>query len=169
MDPGIFRALAGEESTADPVNERVSRLQTRRLKVLASKEGKHRIKCCLQTLSDTQSLFEIELANEVNMLNTGDPVLKRVAALTTGGDDTPNRRTFAIRTGASTSDVTPKNVATPLSSGYRPELDLSPELGSKQLNYYQGLIGVLRWICEIGRIDILMPVSMMSRYLVSAR
>jgi hypothetical protein len=61
------------------------------------------------------------------------------------------------------------NAKTPLSSGYRPELDLSPELGSKQLNYYQGLIGVLRWICEIGRIDILMPVSMMSRYLVSAR
>ncbi|KAI2504177.1 hypothetical protein MHU86_10291 [Fragilaria crotonensis] len=110
--PASFaHSLAEEESTADPVNERVSRLQTRRLKVLASKEGKHRIKCCLQTLSDTQSLFEIELANEVNMLNTGDPVLKRVAALTTGGDDTPNRRTFAIRTGASTSDVTPENVA----------------------------------------------------------
>jgi hypothetical protein len=61
------------------------------------------------------------------------------------------------------------NAKTPLSSGYRPELDLSPELGSKQLNYYQGLVGVLRWICEIGRLDILMPVSMMPRYLVSAR
>ena len=61
------------------------------------------------------------------------------------------------------------NAKTPLASGYRPELDLSPELGSKQLNYYQGLIGILRWICELGRIDILMPVSMMSRYLVSAR
>ena len=61
------------------------------------------------------------------------------------------------------------NAKTPLASGYRPELDLSPELGSKQLNYYQGLIGVLRWICEIGRIDILMPVSLLSRYLVSAR
>ena len=61
------------------------------------------------------------------------------------------------------------NAKTPLGSGYRPELDLSPELGNRQLNYYQGLIGVLRWICEIGRIDILMPVSLMSRYLVSAR
>ena len=58
---------------------------------------------------------------------------------------------------------------TPLASGYRPELDLSPELESKQLNYYQGLIGVLRWICDIGRIDVLMPVSLLSRYLVSAR
>jgi hypothetical protein len=62
------------------------------------------------------------------------------------------------------------NTKTPLATGYRPELDLSPELGSKQLNYYHGLIGILRWICEIGRIDILMPVSLMSRYLlVSAR
>ena len=43
------------------------------------------------------------------------------------------------------------NVKTPIASGYRPELDTSPELGSCQLNYYQGLIGVLRWICEIGR------------------
>jgi hypothetical protein len=61
------------------------------------------------------------------------------------------------------------NAKTPLASGYRPELDTSPELGSKQLNYYQGLIGILRWACEIGRIDILMPVSLLSRYLVSAR
>ena len=61
------------------------------------------------------------------------------------------------------------NAKTPIASGYRPELDTSPELGSRQLNYYQGLIGVLRWICEIGRIDILMPVSILSRYLVSAR
>ncbi|KAI2492420.1 Reverse transcriptase (RNA-dependent DNA polymerase) [Fragilaria crotonensis] len=61
------------------------------------------------------------------------------------------------------------NVRTPLASGYRPDLDLSPELGSKQLNYFQGLIGILRWICELRRIDILMPVSILSRYLVSAR
>ena len=58
------------------------------------------------------------------------------------------------------------NAKTPLASRYRPEMDLSPELGSKQLNYYPGLIGVLRWICEIGRINILMPVLLMSRYLV---
>ena len=37
------------------------------------------------------------------------------------------------------------NAKTPLASGYQPELDVSPELGCKQLNYYQGLIGVLRW------------------------
>jgi hypothetical protein len=37
------------------------------------------------------------------------------------------------------------------------------------LKYFEGLIRILRWICELGRIDILMPVSILSRYLVSAR
>ena len=60
----------------------------------------------------------------------------------------------------------PTKVTTPLSSGYRPELDSKPELDPKRQNYYQGLIGILRWICELGRVDIVTPVSMLSRYLV---
>ena len=63
----------------------------------------------------------------------------------------------------------PTKVTTPISSGYRPEIDATPELDPDRQNYYQGLIGVLRWICELGRIDILTSVSMLSRYLVSAR
>ena len=51
-------------------------------------------------------------------------------------------------------------VKNPFPSGYRPELDASRELNSEKQNYFQGLIGVLRWICELGRLDILMPVSM---------
>jgi hypothetical protein len=61
----------------------------------------------------------------------------------------------------------PKKTKTPLSSGYRPELDFSPGLCSEMTNYYQGLIGILRWIVELGRIDIIVPVSWLSRYLVS--
>jgi len=63
----------------------------------------------------------------------------------------------------------PKRTSTPLAAGYRPELDMSKPLDGDRQNYYQGLIGVLRWVCELGRLDILMPLSMMSRYLVSAR
>ena len=63
----------------------------------------------------------------------------------------------------------PTKVTTPLASGYRPEIDQSVELNPERQNYFQGLIGVLRWICELGRVDILMPVSMLSRYLVAAR
>ena len=63
----------------------------------------------------------------------------------------------------------PKKFTTPLTSGYRPELDQSHELNADRLIYFQGLIGVLQWICEHGQLDIMMPVSMLSRYLVSAR
>ena len=34
-------------------------------------------------------------------------------------------------------------VSTPMSTGYRPKLDQSPELDAQRANYYQGLIGVL--------------------------
>jgi hypothetical protein len=63
----------------------------------------------------------------------------------------------------------PSKVTTPLASGYRPEIDQTSELNAERQNYFQGLIGVLRWICELGRVDIMMPVSLLSRYLVSAR
>ena len=63
----------------------------------------------------------------------------------------------------------PTKVTTPLASGYRPEVNQTTELNAERQNYFQGLIGVLRWICELGRVDILMPVSLLSRYLVSAR
>ena len=60
-------------------------------------------------------------------------------------------------------------VTTPTSSGYRPELDVSPELDAQNANYYQGLIGVLRWMVELGRVDILVPLAMLSRHLALPR
>lgn len=63
----------------------------------------------------------------------------------------------------------PTRVTTPMSQGYRPELDQSREVDGKRGQYYQSLIGVLRWICELGRVDILVAVSMLSRYVVSPR
>ena len=63
----------------------------------------------------------------------------------------------------------PTRITTPLSQGYRPEIDTSRELDDKRGNYYQGLIGILRWMCELGRVDILVPVAMMSRYLAAPR
>jgi hypothetical protein len=63
----------------------------------------------------------------------------------------------------------PKRVETPLSSGYRPELDVSAELDDERTNYYQGLTGVLRWIVELGQIDLIVQVSLLSRFMVSPR
>jgi hypothetical protein len=60
-------------------------------------------------------------------------------------------------------------VSTPVANGYRPELDATPELDPERANYYQGLIGVLRWMVELGRIDIIVPVSLLSRYLALPR
>ena len=45
---------------------------------------------------------------------------------------------------------------TPLAYGYRPELDVTPELKADGLRQYQELIGILRWAVELGRVDILM-------------
>ena len=60
-------------------------------------------------------------------------------------------------------------VTTPITLGYRPELDTTAELDPQRANYYQGLIGVLWWICELGRLDILVATAMMSRHTVNPR
>jgi hypothetical protein len=41
-------------------------------------------------------------------------------------------------------------MTTPIHLGYRPELDTMRELDPKRASYYQGLIGVPRWITELG-------------------
>jgi Reverse transcriptase (RNA-dependent DNA polymerase) len=58
---------------------------------------------------------------------------------------------------------------TPMTGCYRPEMDVTPELNAEQHNYFQGLIGVLRWACELGRIDILPDISKLSHFLAAPR
>ena len=49
----------------------------------------------------------------------------------------------------------PSKCFTPLPSNYRPELEVSAELKSHGVQYYQQeLIGVLHWAVEIGKVDI---------------
>jgi hypothetical protein len=59
--------------------------------------------------------------------------------------------------------------STPFESSYRPELDVSNELALEGHRYFQELIGVLRWGVEIGRLDILLEVSLLSAYLACPR
>ena len=63
----------------------------------------------------------------------------------------------------------PRKAETPLKSTYHPELDVSPELRPKEATYFQSLIGVLRWIVELGRVDICLEVSVMSSHLALPR
>jgi hypothetical protein len=58
---------------------------------------------------------------------------------------------------------------TPIQTSYRPELDTSNELNETDAAYYQSLIGILRWMVEIGRVDICLEVSMMSSHLALPR
>ena len=52
---------------------------------------------------------------------------------------------------------------------YRPEIDVSEELGVEEASHYQSLIGVLRWMVELGRVDICTEVSMMASHLALPR
>ena len=63
----------------------------------------------------------------------------------------------------------PSGVKTPFHSGYKPELDVTPELKADGVQYFQELIGVLRWACELGRCDILLEVSLLSQHLACPR
>jgi hypothetical protein len=63
----------------------------------------------------------------------------------------------------------PTKVTTPTTTDYPPELDQSKELGQEQAMYFAGLIGVLRWCIELGRIDIIVEVSLLSRFLACPR
>ena len=63
----------------------------------------------------------------------------------------------------------PSKASTPLSAGYRPEVDTSDELNDEDVAYYQSLIGILRWMVELGRIDLTCEVSMMASHMALPR
>ena len=68
------------------------------------------------------------------------------------------------------SDVKlPSKAPTPFVNDYAPELDVTPELDPEKANYFQTQIGVLRWIVELGRIDILTETSMLASHLALPR
>jgi hypothetical protein len=63
----------------------------------------------------------------------------------------------------------PTRVVAPMRSNYSPELDLTAELNDEGISWYQGMIGTLRWLVEIGRVDISHSVSIMSSFMASPR
>ena len=62
-----------------------------------------------------------------------------------------------------------KKVINPFDSEYDTLMGLSAEMGPILLNYYQTQIGVLRWMVELGRIDIITEVYMLASQLVLPR
>ena len=60
-----------------------------------------------------------------------------------------------------------KAVQNPFSNiKYRLELDVAAFCSEEEHQFYQQMIGILRWTIELGRIDIYTEISFMSRYLV---
>ena len=63
----------------------------------------------------------------------------------------------------------PTPTKAPWPSNYHPEADISPELSPSKASYYQSLIGILRWIVELGRGDVAMEVSAMASMMALPR
>ena len=62
-----------------------------------------------------------------------------------------------------------KNARAPFTTDYRPEIDGSEELNDEDSTYFQSLIGILRWIVELGRIDIGVEASMLASCMAMPR
>ena len=76
-------------------------------------------------------------------------------------------RNFEAHLGANFSDKYRllKRVDNPFKMGYDPELDINPELEPDSSPYVQTIIGILRWMIELGRINIIKKVSLWSSHL----
>jgi hypothetical protein len=73
--------------------------------------------------------------------------------------------TFYVSTKEGERWKLPTKAEIPLRTSYWPELDVTPDLQPTKAAYYQSIIGILRWIVELGRVDIRLKVSMMSSHL----
>jgi hypothetical protein len=62
-----------------------------------------------------------------------------------------------------------KKVYGPFAGGYKTDLDESPELYPIRDNLYQSQIGILQWCVELGRIDIITKLSIVSTYICLLR
>jgi hypothetical protein len=57
-----------------------------------------------------------------------------------------------------------KKSSAPFEAAYRADIDESPVMGPEMANYFQSQIGILRWCVELGHIDIITEVSMLSTF-----
>ncbi len=57
-----------------------------------------------------------------------------------------------------------KKAENPFMTDYKPAEDVSPELGPDEASYFMQLVGILRWMVELGRVDISTEVSMLASH-----
>ena len=59
----------------------------------------------------------------------------------------------------------PRKCSNPFELDYKPELNVSKELNAELSNWYMHPTGMLQWMVEIGRVDILTEVLLMSSHM----
>ena len=60
----------------------------------------------------------------------------------------------------------PKKAENPCKMGYDPELGTSPELDPEAASYYLTIIGILRWMIKLGRVCIIIKMSLLLLHVV---
>jgi len=63
----------------------------------------------------------------------------------------------------------PVKADNPFATDYSPDIDVTEPLDPECASFFQHLIGVMRWMVELGRVDIATEVSMLSSYLALPR
>ncbi len=63
----------------------------------------------------------------------------------------------------------PRKCSNPFELDYKPELNGSKELNAKLSSWYMSLIGMLQWMVEIGRVDILTEAPLMLSHMTMPR
>ena len=66
-------------------------------------------------------------------------------------------------------DVLASRCDTPMATTYHPSEDVTKEMNAEGLQLYQELIGIISWAVQIGRVDILLEVSLISSQLTLTR
>jgi hypothetical protein len=59
-----------------------------------------------------------------------------------------------------------KKASAPFPTNYCPELDTTAELDEDGVSFYQSQVGVLRWMVELGQIDIITEASKLALYMM---
>ena len=66
-------------------------------------------------------------------------------------------------------DKFPKTGSGPWPTNYVSETDESSELETKRASYYQSLVGILHWMVELGRVDIITETSVLASHMAMPR
>ena len=61
------------------------------------------------------------------------------------------------------------NAPNPFTLGYEPCMDVYPLLSPDEASYFQTIFGVMRWMVELGRINIAVEVSQISSLMAMQR